>query len=1174
MGRKGKIPNSCSAIVVIVIILLTSPAFPKYSGGSGTPEDPYQIANFADLMTLANDANDYNKCFIMTANIDLDPNIPGRQSYTEAVLNGSFEGFFDGKNHTISNLTIDTEGAGTDYLGLFRYVGPNAEVNNLGIVNCHISGGTASDYLGGLCGSNYGNIEKCSVTGFISGNTWIGGLCGISRNVISNSTTDCNVTGVNYLGGICGENQDSIENCSADGSVNGEDLIGGLCGYNRYDGSINNSFANCIVSGDAYIGGLCGLNETCPISKSHFGGIVIGHRSLGGICGQNSGGSITNCYSAGSINGDSSSYELGGAVGYNRNSGSIVNCYSAGTINGGENSSKLGALCGDNYSATISNCYFYLFSGPDNGLGGVLAESQPGKERFVGFDFAGDPNDGTEDYWTIVSGHCPKLTWQTDDGPLIPSAPTTTLSGGGYSDDPLQINDEADLTEFITNNNLNVGYYVLTTDIDLSGDIFATAVINRHFNGHFNGGSHVISNITIDAEGADTDYLGLFSYLDSIAQVTELGVVDCNVTGGDDSDYVGGLCGRNYGSISNCYSTGSIRGGNSSNFVGGLIGYNDGSISKCYSIGITSGYENVGGLCGYNSAGSIINCYAASLINGESYVGGLCGYNYNGSVTNCYAAGSVNNSDSYFIGALCGRKNSGSISNSYFYLFSGPDNGLGTLLEEPQPGKERFIGFDFAGDPNDGTDDDWTIVSGHCPKLTWQTDDGPLIPAPPVTTLSGSGYPDDPFLINSESDFIEFYSNNNLTSGYYSLTTGIDLSGQTFTSAVIDRIFGGHFEGNNNTINNLIIDTNGASIDYLGLFGKIHGATEINNLGIIDCNIIGGEESSYVGGLCGMNYGSINNCYSTGFVSGYSGVGGLIGVGSGISYSFSKCTVSGQTDVGGFCGENGGGIDGCYATGAILGSDNASSIGGFCGVNFGTISNCYAIGDVHAGNDSSNIGGFCGENTSTETIINCYSTGTVTAGANSSDIGGLCGDNTYGTVITSYWDVDTSGQTTSAGGTGLTTEQMKTYSYFADAGWDFNDVWHICETTNYPKLLWQVPIADFLCPDGVTFIDYSFLASHWLQTEYGDCNGLEITGDGKIDLREFAILANYWRQVGCGDCGGIDYSGEGNIDSADLVILCENWLFADYGDVEGAEITGDGLVNFEDLDAFVENWLQ
>lgn len=49
----------------------------RVSGGSGTSAAPYKIADYNDFYTLADDTNDYNKCFVMTADIDLAPNLPG-----------------------------------------------------------------------------------------------------------------------------------------------------------------------------------------------------------------------------------------------------------------------------------------------------------------------------------------------------------------------------------------------------------------------------------------------------------------------------------------------------------------------------------------------------------------------------------------------------------------------------------------------------------------------------------------------------------------------------------------------------------------------------------------------------------------------------------------------------------------------------------------------------------------------------------------------------------------------------------------------------------------------------------------------------------------------------------------------------------------------------------------
>ena len=61
-------------------------AFGAYSGGSGTSVDPYPNIHSLRLMTLANDINDYNKCFIMTADIDLDPCLPGNKVFNSAVI--------------------------------------------------------------------------------------------------------------------------------------------------------------------------------------------------------------------------------------------------------------------------------------------------------------------------------------------------------------------------------------------------------------------------------------------------------------------------------------------------------------------------------------------------------------------------------------------------------------------------------------------------------------------------------------------------------------------------------------------------------------------------------------------------------------------------------------------------------------------------------------------------------------------------------------------------------------------------------------------------------------------------------------------------------------------------------------------------------------------------------
>src|SRR4030042_1453759 len=108
-----------ATLLKIIIFSLSLPAYAKYSGGTGEPNDPYQIATAADLIALGETPEDYDKHFILTADIDLDPNLPGRKVFDKAVIApgilgglGSkfwgtpFTGVFDGNSHTISHLTV------------------------------------------------------------------------------------------------------------------------------------------------------------------------------------------------------------------------------------------------------------------------------------------------------------------------------------------------------------------------------------------------------------------------------------------------------------------------------------------------------------------------------------------------------------------------------------------------------------------------------------------------------------------------------------------------------------------------------------------------------------------------------------------------------------------------------------------------------------------------------------------------------------------------------------------------------------------------------------------------------------------------------------------------------------------------------------------------------------
>ena len=215
--------------------------------------------------------------------------------------------------------------------------------------------------------------------------------------------------------------------------------------------------------------------------------------------------------------------------------------------------------------------------------------------------------------------------------------------------------------------------------------------------------------------------------------------------------------------------------------------------------------------------------------------------------------------------------------------------------------------------------------------------------------------------------------------------------------------FKGVFDGNNKTISNLYM--NRSSTSEVGFIGYLY-VGEIKNLGVIDVNITAG--GSRTGAIAGRTGGgaTISNSYSTGVVIGGVNTGGLIGYPLGItlSNSYSTANVSGTTNVGGLVGRQYGG-----------------------------------------------------------TISNSYSTGYV--GGSASSKGGLVGLlESSGTVTNSFWDNETSGQNTSAGGTGKTTSQMKNISTFSNAGWNIssigsyvNENWYIDDGNDYPKLGWEYP---------------------------------------------------------------------------------------------------------------------
>ena len=159
----------------------------------------------------------------------------------------------------------------------------------------------------------------------------------------------------------------------------------------------------------------------------------------------------------------------------------------------------------------------------------------------------------------------------------------------------------------------------------------------------------------------------------------------------------------------------------------------------------------------------------------------------------------------------------------------------------------------------------------------------------------------------------------------------------------------GTFDGGGHSISGLYYYGSG---DYVGLFGFVGSGGRVQNVKVTDSYISNSEGTGRTGGVCGYNNGTITNCCNTGAVTGSHRVGGVCGGNGGmISNCYNAGAVTGSgtnTYVGGVCGYNyGGRITNCCNTGAVTGGER---VGGVCGKNDdGTITNCYWLDTAYSG---------------------------------------------------------------------------------------------------------------------------------------------------------------------------------------------------------------------------------
>ncbi len=251
----------------------------KYAGGGGTADDPYEIATAADLIALGETPDDYDKHFVLTADIDLDPNLPGGRVFDNALIapdanaressfqGPHFTGVFDGNGQTIANLTVAAE----THVGLFGRL--SGEVRGLGIVDVNLAG---SDCIGALAGySDEGLVIDCYSTGALEGTWLVGGLLGENDGHVARSFSAAAIKAIKGIGGLVGRNQGTVDNCYSAAAIDAGVYFGGLVGDNEPNALVIHSYSASVLTSDP--------NRIDPNDIGGFGGLI--GRNRGDVVG-------------------------------------------------------------------------------------------------------------------------------------------------------------------------------------------------------------------------------------------------------------------------------------------------------------------------------------------------------------------------------------------------------------------------------------------------------------------------------------------------------------------------------------------------------------------------------------------------------------------------------------------------------------------------------------------------------------------------------------------------------------------------------------------------------------------------------------------------------------------------------------------------------------------------
>lgn len=416
------------------------------------------------------------------------------------------------------------------------------------------------------------------------------GLFGTNKGLIMNLAVSGEVTGEEYIGGICAKNEGTIYSCSFDGEVKQsattqrKGKVGGICGTNY--ATISNCFNSADVSGKDYIGGICGemfgddpvVVYCVSVGKvSGFTGSAI----VGGICGY---GSRVSYGGRSELSHCRFDMDVSGSI-------SLINGSDKITNRGDNFSYKTEILCRDkigeigSFDPDIWNAGKGVAVTPDakDGKFGTktcyymslkcFGESVGVSRDVFNFAYAGGRDDW-QSYILISSEDVFRTYWQWD-------------------------------VKWSEN-------FVLGDDITLAcslapSDLIPTSLSTGTFSGMFSGNGHTVTM-------TDDSTCGLFgTNKGTIINLAVKGNIDSSA-GSSMSNYSGGICAVNDGTIYGCSFDGKIYGG--ANNTGAVCGLNNKTISNCFALAnVKATNGQVGGIAALGKEDSELqDCYFVGTV--------------------------------------------------------------------------------------------------------------------------------------------------------------------------------------------------------------------------------------------------------------------------------------------------------------------------------------------------------------------------------------------------------------------------------------------------------------------------------------------------------------------------------------------------------------------------------